>query len=82
VPNLANTVTVGKADGGFRVAYLRDASGTYLRCHILSGPVDGPFTIFVPSLKPAGVAVARKTLVPPATSKSNVYAVHPSPRVM
>jgi hypothetical protein len=80
--NISNTVTVGKADGGYRVAYFRDFSGTYMRCQIIAGPAGGPYTIYVPSLKPAGVAVARKTLVPLATAKNSVNAVHPSPKVV
>jgi hypothetical protein len=53
-----------------------------MRCQIIAGPAGGPYTIYVPSLKPAGVAVARKTLVPLATAKNSVNAVHPSPKVV
>lgn len=69
MPNLSNTVISGRARGGYRSAHFRDAAGTYLRRQVLPGPAAGPFTIYVPSLKPAGVGVARNTLVPLAMAK-------------
>jgi hypothetical protein len=78
MPNLSNTVISGKADGGFRSAFYRDAKGTMRKCEVLSGPVGGPFTIYVPSLKPAGVAVARKTGIVLGTSRSQTNCVFAS----
>jgi hypothetical protein len=58
--NISSTVLSGKADGGYRSAFYRDAKGTMRKCEVISGPVGGPFTIYVPSLKPAGIATAAK----------------------
>jgi hypothetical protein len=73
--NISNTVISGKADGGYRSAFYRDAKGTMHKCYVLSGPIAGPFTIYVPSLKPAGVGVARKTGIVLGTSRSQTNCV-------
>jgi hypothetical protein len=78
MPNLSNTVLSGKTDGGYRSAFYRDAKGIMRKCEVLSGTTAGPFTIYVPSLKPAGVAVARKTGIVLGTARNQTNCVFAS----
>jgi hypothetical protein len=76
--NISNTVLSGKSDGGYRSAFYRDAKGTMRKCEVISGAVGGPFTIYVPSLKPAGVATARKTGILLGTDRAQTNRVFAS----
>jgi hypothetical protein len=78
VANLSNTVISGRGDGGYRSAFYRDAKGIMRKCEVISGPTAGPFTIYVPSLKPAGVAVARKTGILLGTDRAQTNRVFAS----
>ena len=78
MPNLSNTMISGKAKGGYRSAIYRDVTGATFKCEVRSGPVGGPFTIYVPSLKPAGAAAANKTGIVLGTSRSQTNCVFPS----
>jgi hypothetical protein len=77
---MPNQVKSGKGRSGWRTAYYCDAGGSFLPCQVLSGGLTGPFSIFVPSLVPAGKSVARKVGVVLATSKNQRDAVHAAVR--
>jgi hypothetical protein len=78
VANISNTVISGKTKGGYRSALYRDASGHTFKCEVRSGPVGGPFTIYIPSLKPAGAAAANKTGIVLGTSRGQTNCVFAS----
>jgi hypothetical protein len=82
MPNQANSIASGRADGGFRSALYRDARGRYWKCEVLSGPAAGPFTIRIGARVAAGLPASQHTLtlVPLATSKASTGAVHPTAR--
>jgi hypothetical protein len=77
---MPNQVRAGKKGAGFRTAYYCDAGGSFLPCQVLSGGLTGPFTIYVPSLKPAGASIARKSGVVLATTRNQRDAVHAAVR--
>jgi hypothetical protein len=83
MPNQANTVASGRADGGYRSALYRDARGRYWKCDVLSGPSAGPFTIRIGARVAAGLAASQHTLtgIALASSKASTNAVHPSVRL-
>jgi hypothetical protein len=83
VPNLANTVVVGKAKGGFRPAVYRDAKGRYFKCQVLSGPSGGPFTIRILSREAAGMPIGQTTLagIVLGSAKTQTNCVFASARI-